>query len=235
MPANFSGVAEISGDTSALSRAFGASERVLKAATTASGASQLNRVTANQVTDTTSYTSNGNSRILSSGTSVSSGVLATSQASVASNGASNLQPLSFVNSDFSGGPVSRTVRNGEATQQINGWQVHLKQIALTSSAPASLQRTIAGFAAPADSNQPAGSVGDGSVITGFAGNDIELSYRLENGGITLGTNDVVAAANGIVHGPYVVSDSAVSLEIGDSISFNWQAWEAVTPQMFAPF
>ena len=33
---------------------------------------------------------------------------------------------------------------------------------------------------------------------------------------------MVTTANGIVHGPYVVSDSAVSLEIGDSISFNWQ-------------
>ena len=59
-------------------------------------------------------------------------------------------------------------------------------------------------------------------ISGFAGGNVELSYTLENNGITLGTNDVVSSANGIVHGPYIVSDSAVSFEAGDSISFNWQ-------------
>ncbi|MGC6474352.1 MAG: hypothetical protein ACON5P_06890, partial [Candidatus Puniceispirillaceae bacterium] len=220
IPATFSGTAANGGDTALLSRASGFSTRVLKPETDAIGNSQLNRLTINYLEEGPINTING--RVRSSGNSVISGLAPLSTATVASGGDSTLRPISFVNSDFAGPPNNRTIVNGEATQAINGWKIHLEQIALSAGAPASLQRTIAGFSAPTDTTQPAGSSGDGSVISGFAGGNVELSYTLENNGITLGTNDVVSSANGIVHGPYIVSDSAVSFEAGDSISFNWQ-------------
>ena len=218
--ATSSGVVVNNADNSALSNATGTSERVLKLATTASGSSQLNRLTRNDITETESTSLNN--RILSSGYSVSSDLLTNSEANVAAGGLSTLQPLAFINSNFSGEPTSRTIRNGEATQQINGWQVHLKQISLSSSAPSSLRRAVAGIYLPSDSTQPAGSSGDGTVVTSFAGNDIEFIYTLQNDGITIGTNDVMTAASGIIHGPYIISDSAVALEDGDRVSFNWQ-------------
>jgi len=220
IPATFAGTAVNSGDSTLLSRASGVSTRILKPETTASGNSQLNRLAVNQLEEGPVYTINGRTR--SSGNSMTSGLIPVSTANVASGGDSTLRPISFVNSDFVGSPASRTIVNGEATQQINGWQIHLKQISLSAGAPAGLRRSIAGFSGPTDTNQPSGSSGDGTAISGFAGGNVELSYTLENNGITLGTNDVVSSPNGIVHGPYIVSDSAISLDAGDVISFNWQ-------------
>ena len=219
-PANFAGAAVNTGDNTLLSRASGISTRVLKPEINATGTSQLNRLTLNQLVEGPINTVNG--RTLSSGNSVVSGTVPLSTATVASGGDSTLRPISFVNSNFSGAPATETIVNGEATRLINGWEIHLKQIAISAGAPAGLQRTIGGHAAPLDIIEPNGSSGDGTVITGFAGGNVELSYTLENNGITLGTNDVVSSPNGIVHGPYIVSNSAVSLESGDAISFNWQ-------------
>ena len=76
---------------------------------------------------------------------------------------------------------------------------------------------------PTDNTNPPNSAGDGNQITGFAGGNVELKYSTFDGGITLGTNDVNTSPYGVVHGPYIVSKDTVSLEVGDTFSFKWQA------------
>ena len=51
-------------------------------------------------------------------------------------------------------------------------------------------------------------------------NRATYSYAFEDGGLRLYSSDMTTAAGGdIVHGPYVVSDSTVTLSSGDSVSF----------------
>jgi hypothetical protein len=113
---------------------------------------------------------------------------------------------SFVNPDFI---------------DITGWTVNLQQVKLGITA-------IGGFTSPSDSTKPANSPGDNVAGVGPYNSDLvsgELppgvvspanSLRLYNSG---GTN----AAYGIVHGPYVISQSAVNLVAGSTVEFWWRA------------
>ena len=205
--ANSSGVAQNNGDTNLISSAGGISERVLKSQTLANGTSNLDYLNSNNISNNVSSTATG--------------VVPSSIATVSSS--SEITPLAFRNSKFAPVGSNFTAVNSETTRDIDGWEINLKQISLSSGPPSPLKRLIGGRAPPTDNTNPPNSAGDGNQITGFAGGNVELKYSTFDGGITLGTNDVNTSPYGVVHGPYIVSKDTVSLEVGDTFSFKWQA------------
>jgi flagellin-like hook-associated protein FlgL len=195
-----------SSDSPSSSTATGSSSRQILANTLASGSSAFNI--------------ENNSK--GTGTSNPAGVAATADASIKTGGTSNLIAVEFDNYNFSEGVGSGSAGSLGAVYDIAGWEVHLKQIALGSEAT-SLSKTIGGFATPEDSIQPSASPGDETVITSWQGQPVQYQYEVANNTITIGTNDVATARYGQVHGPYIISKEALSLQRNDTVSFDWQA------------
>ena len=125
------------------------------------------------------------------------------------------QDVTFQNGNFENGSAGDTT--------IPGWQTYTQQLRLGGV------DSVAGQPTPDDTVFP-------DVVTGAAPHDgalpsranytaqlannspdgSGLSVQLESAGVTL-------PSYGILHGPYLMSDDAVSLKPGDSISFDWQA------------
>ena len=128
--ANSSGVAQNNGDTNLISSAGGISERVLKSQTLANGTSNLDYLNSNNISNNVSSTATG--------------VVPSSIATVSSS--SEITPLAFRNSKFAPVGSNFTAVNSETTRDIDGWEINLKQISLSSGPPSPLKRLIGGRA-----------------------------------------------------------------------------------------
>ena len=146
-------------------------------------------------------------------------------------------PELFDNGDFDDGTVSSSVGNVDT---INGWKIYKEQIRLGQSGV--LGATVVnGYNAPIDTTNATNN--DGSASSGDDGSIIQGTYnwKLEDGKLRLfsglgfgnvqisndGTADaqqkVPSGGGDIIHGPYIVSESSKQFNIGDKISFDWQA------------
>lgn len=128
--------------------------------------------------------------------------------------------VGFQNGDFESSTVGAT--------SATGWTTVNSRVTLDGSSQ------VGGWPTPTDPTIPTntnGTTGPGEA-TGLS-NPGTLSSRIvaDNGASATGnmslqmesTGMTVAQGFGIVHGPYVISNSAVSIEAGESVSFDWKA------------
>ena len=133
----------------------------------------------------------------------------------------NGQPLrinfsnAFENGDFQDGTNGSTV--------INGWTSVLDSVRLDGV------DQIAGQSTPIDQTYPAsnGSIGDDTSGGTFTKSAILSDYDGDSAGdlaIRLDTGQAsINEGYGVIRGPYVYSDGTVSLQAGDTVSFDWKA------------
>lgn len=134
--------------------------------------------------------------------------------------------INFSNT-FANGTFSDTTATQTGTVvDLTGWTVYLQQLKLGQSGTAGTS-TIDGWNTPIDSTPTPSNPNNVSQVS--RGDDYDpsgavYSYAFEDGGLRLYSSGMTTAAGGdIVHGPYVVSDSTVTLTSGDSVSFDWKA------------
>lgn len=165
----------------------------------ASGTSQYNVLAQSQATGTTMpfYNSFTEAAVLSTSSLSSS---------------SQFTEVGFQNGDFSDGTATL---NGDVAS-IPGWDIYLRQPELDGDASA-----IGGFQVPLDDDVPLNS--NESQSTSMLNNlsNINLDTLTRNGALYLEQSGYNHTSYGVVRGPYVISQAAVSLEAGDSVSFEW--------------
>ena len=99
---------------------------------------------------------------------------------------------------------------------ISGWDIKLEQVALAPGST-SLTSNIAGFPTPVDDDIPSQSPGDDAAAP------TSFSYRIVDGELGLTVNNLSFRSYAQIHGPYIVSQAAVALEVGDTVSFDYFA------------
>jgi len=133
--------------------------------------------------------------------------------------------LGFTNNDFSDATVTST---SGTTVNIPGWQIELSQVALKpdTNADGSVNDQIGGFTTPTDptptpSNGSQTSAGDDEAPTSAG----SMSYSVdgEHSHLRLLSENLTVTGGDVTHGPYVISDNAVTLSAGDKVTFNWRA------------
>jgi len=120
--------------------------------------------------------------------------------------------VSFQNGDFESDSIGST--------SITGWTVVNSRVTLDGNS------TIGGWPTPVDTTKPAASGGDAlpsssaSYSTTIVATDNPdgdtKSLRMQSTGVTV-------TGYGIVHGPYIISNSAAELDAGATVSFEWKA------------
>ncbi|MCF7950357.1 MAG: DUF4347 domain-containing protein [Spirochaetaceae bacterium] len=122
----------------------------------------------------------------------------------------------FANGDFQDGS------NGEGS--VSAWTVAETQVSLNG------EDEIAGHPTPVDSTWPAqnGSIHDEVSWGGGSPNaQVYLDSAYQSGGdlaLHMDTGDIyIHQGYGVLRGPYVYSDGTVTLQEGDSVSFDWKA------------
>ena len=114
---------------------------------------------------------------------------------------------------------------------LYGWDIKLEQVALGPSITGSdaanglITNTIGGFQTPNDptptpqnSDSPAQvSRGDNYLATGGS-----FSYSIGGDGLQLISDNLKVNGGDVIHGPYLISQSPVALNRGDTISFSWR-------------
>lgn len=138
----------------------------------------------------------------------------------------------FENNDFSDATVENTtVTPYGSTVEIPGWDVYRERVDLGPIKAGLYQETISGHPTPNDPTpNPVNNTSGDEYSTVSAGT---LTYSANSTeGLMLKSNGVTFTAPGIpanpknysiLHGPYVISDNAVTLAAGDSVSFDWEA------------
>ena len=125
----------------------------------------------------------------------------------------------FQNGDFSD---TTTTVNGNVVS-IPGWDIHLERVDLGPTRNTAYTTQIGGFDTPDDPTPtPPNSGGDSVNTSGTP----TFNYGFGSDGVTLGQNGfnfASGAGYGVLHGPYIISQAAVSLETNDSVSFEWMA------------
>jgi flagellar hook-associated protein FlgK len=104
--------------------------------------------------------------------------------------------------------------------QVDGWQVVNQRVRLGGT------DTLAGYPTPTDTQAaPNGSGETASVSVGTSYATQVIDTGLPDNGLALRLNSDNASIDpyGVLHGPYVVSESAVSIQAGGSVSFDWKA------------
>jgi len=117
----------------------------------------------------------------------------------------------FTNGNFSTGA------NGDIA--VTGWTLTNQQAILGST-------TIAGQASPLDSTYPVNAVDDSDVPSSASFNSQLQSAETPYGtGLALEMRSYMDTLNGfdVVRGPYIESNAAITLQAGDTISFDWRA------------
>lgn len=126
------------------------------------------------------------------------------------------QLVAFQNGDFESSAVGAT--------SVSGWTVSDSRVKLDGV------DQIGGWPTPLDTTKPAPSGGDtvamssGSFSTSVAANT--GAGANPSGGaksLQMQSTGVTVTGFGIVHGPYIISNSAVLLKSGDNVSFDWKA------------
>ncbi len=116
--------------------------------------------------------------------------------------------------------VAQFVNGGFETGNLNGWDVFNSRAILGST-------VIGGFTSPMDTVHP--SQHNLTVSTSGTYNTTASSAPADrivgNWGVVMSSNGNCASGGGfcIIRGPYIVSQSTVSLTAGDSVSFQWKA------------
>lgn len=104
--------------------------------------------------------------------------------------------------------------------QVNGWQVVNQRVRLGGA------DSLAGFPTPNDT-QPApngsGETASVSVGTTYATQVIDTGSPETGLALKLNISNTSIDSYGVLHGPYVVSENAVSIQAGGSVSFDWKA------------
>ena len=127
-------------------------------------------------------------------------------------------PAPFVNADFSADAVGST--------SITGWTTVNSRVKLDGTS------TLAGFATPVDSTTAIGggveaeNLSSGTYTSVISSNNSTLSgsgFSVELSSVLGGVINTPAGQGGVVHGPALVSNSSVILNVGDTVSFDWQA------------
>jgi len=135
-------------------------------------------------------------------------------------------------SDLEGSYVEETAVQTTGTMaSLYGWTIGLEQVALGPSIAGSdaanglITSTIGGFQTPNDStptpqnaDSPAQvSRGDNYLATGGS-----FSYSIAGDGLQLISDNLRVNGGDVIHGPYLISQSPVALNSGDTISFSWK-------------
>ena len=127
---------------------------------------------------------------------------------------SKFTSVGFQNGDFSDGTATL---NGDVAS-IPGWDIYFRQPELDGDA-----YEIGGFQVPLDTNVPLNS--NESQANNFLNNQQIRNPNLDNlvrdGALYLEQGGYNHTSFGVVRGPYVVSQSPVSLETNDTVSFKW--------------
>ncbi|MBL6606331.1 MAG: hypothetical protein ISP40_09845 [Alphaproteobacteria bacterium] len=142
-------------------------------------------------------------------------VNAFSNAEVRSNSissSSNFTEVGFQNGDFTDGSANQ---NGDVVS-IPGWDIFLRQPELDGDA-----YQIGGFQVPLDNNVPfrGNERQSNALINNLSSTNINNLVR--NGALYLEQGGYNHDSFAVTRGPYVISQDAVALEVGDSVSFEW--------------
>jgi flagellar hook-associated protein FlgK len=104
--------------------------------------------------------------------------------------------------------------------QASGWQVFNQRIRLGGV------DNLAGFPTPTDLQGAPQGAGETAAVSGSESYSTQVvsSDQAANGlALKLASTNATIDSFGVLHGPYVVSDSPVQLKAGDSVSFDWKA------------
>ncbi|TLS96139.1 DUF4347 domain-containing protein [Aliarcobacter cibarius] len=181
------------------------------------------------VKEITASTTNGQISIVGNGVYIGNGTVAILVGSIDNtyNGENGQKLRINFSNTFANGNFSDTTATQTGTVvDISGWTIYLQQLMLGQNGVAGTS-TIDGWATPIDSSPTPSNPKNSSQVS--RGDDYTpsgpvYSYAFEDGGLRLYSSGMTTAAGGdIVHGPYVVSDSTVTLSSGDSVSFDWKA------------
>ncbi len=120
--------------------------------------------------------------------------------------------LAFPNGDFETGSVNAT--------SVSGWTIGNERVQLNGTS------TVGGWPTPTDATKPAASGGDAVAMS--AGNYASRLVTTDNpnGGtksLLMESTGVSVTGFGIVHGPYIVSNTSLPMVAGDTVSFDWKA------------
>lgn len=124
----------------------------------------------------------------------------------------------FQNGDFSDTAATQS----GTTVSLKGWKIELGQMQLGESGAAG-SSSIAGFPTPSDSTPTATNGSQTSAGDDTAPASANFSYSLAGQQAQLISTMTTANGGDIVHGPALVSDSAVYMDTNSSISFRWRA------------
>ncbi|MFY9089047.1 DUF4347 domain-containing protein [Arcobacter aquimarinus] len=181
------------------------------------------------VKEITASTTNGQISIVGNGVYIGNGTVAILVGSIDNtyNGENGQKLRINFSNTFANGNFSDTTATQTGTVvDISGWTIYLQQLMLGQNGVAGTS-TIDGWATPIDSTPTPSNPNNPSQVS--RGDDYTpsgpvYSYAFEDGALRLYSSGMTTAAGGdIVHGPYVVSDSTVTLSSGDSVSFDWKA------------
>lgn len=187
-----------------------------------------NTETLSLVKVSTASTVNGQISIVGNGVYIGNGTVAVLVGSIDNtyNGENGQKLRINFSNTFTNGNFSDTTATQTGTVvDISGWTVYLQQLMLGQNGVAGTT-TIDGWATPIDSTPTPSNPNNTSQVSrgdDYAPSSATYSYAFEDGGLRLYSNMTTAAGGDIVHGPYVVSDSTVTLSSGDSVSFDWKA------------
>ena len=135
-------------------------------------------------------------------------------ASVTTTGAQN-----YLNSVLFGTQgVAQFVNGNFETGNLTGWDVFNSRATLGSTA-------IGGFTSPMDTAHPSRHNLNATWTGGFATSASNASANRAEGnwGVVMNSSGNCGTGYCIIRGPYIVSQSTVSLTAGDSVSFQWKA------------
>lgn len=115
--------------------------------------------------------------------------------------------------------VAQFVNGGFETGNLNGWDVFNSRAILGST-------VIGGFTSPMDTVHPSqhnlNATTSGTYTT--TASNATADRNEGNWGVVMRSNGNCGTGFCIIRGPYIVSQSTVSLTAGDSVSFQWRAF-----------
>ena len=123
--------------------------------------------------------------------------------------------VGFPNGDFESSSLGAS--------SASGWTIYNSRIKLDGTGQ------VAGWPTPVDSTVPS-AIGENTTVSpdpGGMSSQVVAPGRASGGGTNslqmLSSGLRVANGFGVVHGPYIVSNTAVSIAAGESVSFDWKA------------
>lgn len=128
---------------------------------------------------------------------------------------------------YTNGNMTGTLTSSGSTYTITGWTAQASQVFLQPASGYS-PTTISGWPTPTDSTMPSPYVYPITPQAGYAyyvetSNDVPAGFPAGTQSLRLWAVGNVPQGYGIVYGPYLTSDSAASLAVGDHAIFWWRA------------